>query len=109
MSILQGSSYKLPIKIVAKNGFLITDKIVKKGVFQFGNIEKFYGEGGEVQYNKEKGCWILPLTESETANLKNTVEWQARFLLNNGEIVGTKPTEEFVYKSINLTDLNGGN
>lgn len=108
MALLQGSTYKLPIKISGANGVVIADTMVQSGVFQIGGIEKRYGEGGEVWYDGEQGCWILPLSERDTFALMGVVEWQARFVMNNGEVAGTRPKMQDVYDSINKTELTGG-
>lgn len=109
MAILQGSSYRLPIKIRDCVGNLVTSDMVVKGSFTFGTITKAYGEGSsEVVYDAENGTWVVVLTEEETRQLKSTVQWQARFLFNNGEVGGTQPVSEYIYDSIDKTNLSGG-
>lgn len=109
MAILQGSSYKLPIVIRDGGGVVVDSKVVLKGSFTFGDIVKAYGEGSEdVVFDAEKGAFILILTEEETRKLQGTVQWQARFLFNNGEVGGTEPRLEYVYDSIDMTNLSGG-
>ena len=109
MAILQGSSYKLPIVIRDCAGLAIVDKMVVKGSFTFGDIVKAYGEGSEdVVFDDEKGAFIVVLTEEETRKLQGTVQWQARFLFNNGEVGGTQPVSEYIYDSIDKTNLSGG-
>lgn len=109
MAILQGSSYRLPIKIRDCSGNLVSDNVVVKGSFTFGTITKAYGEGSsEVVYDGEKGAFIVALSEEETKRLQGTVQWQARFLFMNGEVGGTQPVSEYIYDSIDKTDLSGG-
>lgn len=108
MAILQGSSYKLPIRVVGLNGVVVSDVMVEKGVFTIGGLEKSYGDGGEVWYDSEKQAWILPLSEKETFGLKDVVDWQVRFLMVSGEVTGTVPKGEYVYDSIIKVELSGG-
>ncbi|MBQ2871597.1 hypothetical protein IJE86_07840 [bacterium] len=108
MAMLQGSSYGLPIVVRDASGAVIDEAKVKSGVFQVGELEKRYGDGGEVWYDAGRGCWVVPLSEAETFMLDGVIEWQARFLMENGEVAGTVPKSEFVYRSINKTELAGG-
>lgn len=108
MAILQGSGYELPIRITDSEGRVITDADVVAGSFTFGELEKEYGEGGEVYFDAEQESWILPLSEEETFEMRGTVEWQARFLFVNGLPDGTKPKSENVYASINKRRFTGG-
>lgn len=107
MAMLQGNSYELPIKISDRCGKVVNDTMVKSGVFSFGGIEKMFGEDGEVWYDNERECWVMPLSERETMELAKTVKWQAKFLLNNGMSKGTLPKSEYVYESIVKVDLSG--
>ena len=107
MAMLQGNSYELPIKISDRCGKVVDDTMVKSGVFSFGGIEKVFGEGGEVWFDSERECWVMPLSESETMELAKSVRWQAKFLLNNGLAKGTLPKSEYVYDSIIKVDLSG--
>ena len=108
MAILQGSGYELPIMITDSEGRVITDADVVAGSFTFGELEKEYGEGGEVYFDSDKEMWILPLSEEETFAMNKTVEWQARFLMANGKPDGTIPKSENVYESINKRRFTGG-
>ena len=107
MAMLQGNSYELPIKISDSCGKVVNDTMVKSGVFSFGGVEKMFGEGGEVWYDNERECWVMPLSERETMELAKTVKWQAKFLLNNGLSKGTLPKSEYVYESIVKVNLSG--
>ena len=105
--MLQGSSYKLPIVIKDSNGNLVDDTMVTKGVFTIGNLEKAYdGLVGEVSYDRDKGAWIVPLSEQDTFGMKGNIKWQVRFLFTNGEIEGTEPRFDNVVESINKTILS---
>jgi hypothetical protein len=108
MAILQGSGYELPIRITSPDGRVITDADVVAGSFTFGELEKEYGEGGEVYFDGEQESWILPLSEEETFAMRGTVEWQARFLMVDGKPDGTIPKYENVYSSINKRRFTAG-
>ena len=107
MAMLQGNSYELPIKITDRCGKVVNDTMVKSASFSFGDIEKKFGEDGDVWFDNELECWVMPLSESETMELAKSVKWQARFLLNNGLVKGTLPKSEYVYDSINKVELSG--
>lgn len=103
---LQGSSYNLPIQIKDLKGKIITNADVKEGSFTIDSLTKDYKSDGtgEVTFDYVKNCWIIPLTQEETFGLqKNQIEWQARFIFNNGLVNGTKTKNENVFKSINKT------
>ena len=102
--LLQGSTYKLPIQIKDPNGNIVDKSIVKKAVFTIGDIEKVYGDNGEVDF--KNGKWIIPLTEQETFTMKNSIKWQARFLFTDGSIKGVEPKYDNVKESINKTILS---
>ena len=104
MAMLQGNTYELPIRVTDCGGKVIDDTMVQGGSFSIGEIEKKYGE---VWFDNERKCWIIPLSESETMGLSKSTKWQARFLLNNGQVVGTLPKTEYVYESINKVQLSG--
>ena len=74
--MLQGSTYNLPITIKDPNGNIVDKSMVKKAVFTIGDIEKVYGDNGEVTF--KSGKWIVPLTEQETFNMKNSIKCQEK-------------------------------
>lgn len=103
---LQGSSYNLPIQIKDLKGKIITNADVTEASFTIGNITKDYKNDGtgEVEFDYVENSWIIPLTQEETFALqKGLVQWQARFIFNNGLVDGTKPKSENVFESINKT------
>ena len=109
MSFLQGSTYKLPVKIRDCGGNVVTDETVERASFTFDSIVKEYGvDGGDVVFDWESESWIVPLTEEETFALEKSVKWQARFLFKNGEVDGTEPKNQLVYDSIDKTRFTGG-
>lgn len=103
--LLQGNTYELPIQIKDPNGNIITPDMITKGQFIVGDYEKFYPE--EVEWDTNKKAFIVSLTEQETFDLQGTIEWQSRFVFTNGQIDGTQPRKENVYKSITKTLIGG--
>lgn len=106
MSILQGNSYYLGIKITDKKGNVITGDMVDKATFTVGNITK---ENENISFDISKNIWKINLTEEETFDLSaGMVQWQMRFLFKDGTIDGTEPTLDNVKRSINKVLLSGG-
>lgn len=103
MAILQGSSYRLPIRITDGDGNVITSSMVEDASFVFGDLIK-----GLEDVSFEGENWIVPLTQEETFGLAGVVEWQARFKLASGEVVGTIPKSEYIYNSIDKVVFGGG-
>ncbi len=105
MAFLQGNTYQLPIQVKSDNGTIITPNDVNKVQFIFGDLEKFYGDGGVVTFDNEINCFIIPLTEEETFAMSGNIRWQVRVLYITNQIDGTKPKIENVYESITTTEL----
>lgn len=104
--LLQGSTYKMPIQIEDPLGTIITSEMVTKGQFVIGDYEKFYPE--EVTYDKRLQCFIVPLSEEETFNLKKgKEEWQIRLLFVDGTVDGSIVKYEDVKRSLIKTVLGG--
>jgi hypothetical protein len=103
MAILQGSSYRLPIRITDGNGNVITSSMVEDASFVFGDLRK-----GLEDVSFEGENWIVPLTQEETFALAGVFDWQARFKLTSGAVVGTIPQREYIYDSIDNVVLGGG-
>lgn len=103
MAILQGSSYRLPIRITDSEGRVVGASMVEDASFVFGDLRK-----GLEDVRFEGGNWIVPLTQEETFALAGVVEWQARFRLVGGEVVGTIPKSEYIYNSIDKVVFGGG-
>lgn len=103
MAILQGSSYRLPIRITDSEGRIISASMVEDASFVFGELRKGLED---VSFAGEN--WIVPLTQEETFALDGVVEWQARFRLVDGEVVGTIPKSEYIYNSIDKAVFGGG-
>lgn len=102
MSLLQGNTYKLEIPLNDPEGNVINNNFIKRAQFAFGDYIKYYDSdgSGEVSYDTEKQCYIVPLTEEETFAMRQLVTWQVRVLYINGEIDGTQPITERVSDSI---------
>ena len=106
MAFLQGNTYMLPVEITNCAGEVLTpDDDIQKVQIIIGGLEKYYSEDGDVQYDDDNRCFVVPLTEEETFAMKGLVKWQVRVLYADGHIDGTEPTTENVYSSITTTRL----
>ena len=106
MAFLQGNTYLLPVQILDCDDNVILGGQVEKGVFTFGDLDKFYGENGDVLWNEDIKSFVVPLTEEETFEFKGLVKYQGRVLMKDGSVNGSVPTTEYVYDSINTTRLS---
>lgn len=108
MSMLQGNTYLMPIRICDADGGVVKGEQVEKGEFVFGDLVKFFGGDGEVVWDESREAFILPLSEEETFAFKGVVEYQGRVLLKDGSVCGSVPKSEDVYTSIGRTILSDG-
>lgn len=108
MVLLQGNTYLKPVQVLDNNGNVIKANRVVKGEFVFGDLYKYYGDGGEVIWDSESSVFIVPLTEEDTFNLEGAVECQARLVLNDGSVSGSIPEGHYVYTSKSKTRLTEG-
>lgn len=106
MSILQGNSYYIGIKMTDLKGNIITGDMVNKATFTVGNLTK---ENEDISFDTQKNIWKIYLSEEETFNLgAGMVLWQMRFKFKDGTIDGNEPTLDNVKRSINKVLLSGG-
>lgn len=98
LSLMQGDTYRLPIKIMHK-GYVIKDIDVKKIEFQFGNISKSY-PGSDVTYFNER--FIVRFTQSETLSMNSNLynECQASVLFNDNSRKSTELYSFEVFKTL---------
>lgn len=108
MALLQGNTYLKPVQVLDSNGNVIKANRVVKGEFVFGDLYKYYGDGGEVVWNEEANAFIVPLTEEDTFSLEGAVECQARLVLDDGSVSGSVPEGHYVYESKSKTRLTEG-
>lgn len=110
MSFLQGNTYLKPIQVLDDNGKVIKADKVVKGEFSIGDIYKYYGDGGDVQWNLQENAFIVPLTEEDTFSLKpdTTSEVQVRLLLDDGSVSGSLIEKHYVYRTKSKTRLTEG-
>ena len=107
MSILQGNSGFLSIKMKDKKGNIITGDMVDKATFTVHSITK---NNEDIIFDIEKNIWKVYLTEEETFSLPaGMTTWQMRFLFKDGTTDGNEPTLDNVKRSINKVILSGGN
>jgi hypothetical protein len=107
MSFLQGNTYLKPIQVTDESGKVVKADKVVKGEFTIGDIYKYYGEDGDVQWSVQDNAFIVPLTEEDTFSLKpdTTSEVQVRLLLDDGSVSGSLIEKHYVYKTKSTTRL----
>lgn len=92
----QGNQFNLEIQIEDENGQLLNIDAVSKVQFIIDNIIKIYdGTNNEVLYDKDKQCFQIWLTESETFVFGNQIKIDARVLFINNSIDGTYVITEY--------------
>lgn len=82
MNLMQGNTYRLPIKLKMSGQFLTPDN-VSRIEFTFGKVVKHYPE--EVVF--EDGRFVLPLSQEDTFSLGGVTQYQARVLFSDRETV----------------------
>lgn len=97
MFFVQGSSYKLPIRIQNKDCEFVNNSLIESAKFVFGDIVKTYGE--EVIFDNEKQAFIVPLSAKETSTFDRLVKFQASITFVGGETENTIPQSISVYSS----------
>lgn len=110
MAFLQGNTYLKPVQVFDCNGNEIAIDRVARGEFTFGDVIKYYeADGsGEVVWNDDEKCFIVPLTESDTFKFDSLVECQARVVLDDGSVSGSVPESHYVYESKSKNILSAG-
>lgn len=107
MALLQGSSYYLEIKICEIDNSNIDN--VEKGHFVLGDLEKFFvaeeGVDSDVLWDSENECFKVFVSQAETFDLEQSIQWQFRAKFKNGQTDGTIPKTEYVYKSLKKVEL----
>lgn len=97
MFFVQGSSYKLPIRIQDNNCKDINISLIESAKFSFGDIVKTYGE--DVIFDYEKQAFIVPLSAKETSTFDRLVKFQASITFLGGETDNTRQQTISVYSS----------
>ena len=88
MSMMQGDSYPVKLKIVALDGTLITSEMCVCVEVTIGKIARTWPDGG-VQYLD--GYWYMPLTQKQTFSMASRPqEVQARVSFRDGKVIGGK-------------------
>lgn len=103
MIIMQGNTYRLPVRLKMK-GEHLTDENVKLVEFSFGkNIVKNYPK--DVTF--EEGAFVLPLTQEETFSLSpGSVSYHIRVLFPDGTVKSSHVTSGMVAGSISKAVLS---
>jgi hypothetical protein len=105
--LLQGNTYRLPVKVRDRAGNIVTPAEITKAQFIFGEFEKFYTEGGEVEFDRATQCFLVPFSEDETFKFRGNTNWQVRLVFRDGSIDGSAPQYEDVKGSITKTRIGG--
>lgn len=88
MSMMQGDSYPVKLKIAALDGTLITSEMCVCVEVTIGKIIRTWPDGG-VQY--QDGYWYMPLTQKQTFSMASRPqEVQARVSFRDGKVIGGK-------------------
>lgn len=98
--ILQGNTYGLAIRLRGANGAVIVADDVEAVQFTVGDLQKYYGRGGSVEFDEGRQVFVVPLSEEETFAMSGAIEWQARVAFLDGTIDGTLPRCEDVRASL---------
>ena len=87
MTIKQGDAYSIMISLKDDSGEPITDAVVGSAEVVLGGITKTYPES--VTYDAEGGCFIFPITQTESHSLTGILPFQIRLKFLNGDVIGT--------------------
>lgn len=108
--MLRGNTYVLGVKFFDCSGKEVSGRRVEKAEFVIGGIDVLYdvdGENERVVYDEANNRFLIALTESDTLGFAGrSVKWQAKALLDNGEVAGTIEKEEYLYDTLCKTVLN---
>lgn len=88
MSMMQGDSYPVKLKIAALDGTVVTNGMCKCVEITLGKITRTWPDGG-VQY--QDGYWYMPLTQKQTFSMVLRPQAvQARVSFRDGKVIGGK-------------------
>ncbi len=88
MSMMQGDSYPVKLKITALDGTLITSEMCVCVEVTIGKIIRTWPDGG-VHY--QDGYWYMPLTQKQTFSMASRPQAvQARVSFRDGKVIGGK-------------------
>ena len=95
MNLMQGNTYRLPIKLKMCGRYLSADEVLRVE-FTIGEVVKHFPE--EVTY--EDGRFILPLSQEETFSLGGMTRYQVRALFFDGSVKSSQVLVTNVKRSI---------
>lgn len=85
MKLMQGNTYRLPIKL-KMCGEDLSPRNVSRIEFTFGKVVKHYPE--DVSY--DDGKFVVSLTQEDTFSLGGVTQYQTRVLFPDGSVKSTK-------------------
>lgn len=97
--IHQGEQFKVPFKIKADNSTVITPSNCADVRIQIGKILKEYS-AGQITYDAQRTAWLYPLTEEDTAEMRNSVPFEVAVLFADQSIIKSTVDSIMVYDSI---------
>lgn len=101
MNLMQGNTYRLPIKLKMCGRYLSADEVLRVE-FTLGKVVKHYPE--EVTY--EDGRFILPLSQEDTFALGGLTKYQVRVLFADGSVKSSKVLKDNVSIAISKEVLS---
>ena len=101
MVLMQGNTYRLPIRI-KMNGEYLTGDDVSRVEFAVGQLLKCYPE--TVRY--ENGAFVLPLSQEDTFALSGWLRYQIRVLFPDGSVKASRVNGGIVADSISKEVLS---
>lgn len=101
MIFQEGNTYALEIPLTI-DGEDIDINDVSIVEFMFEDIRKIYGDGGDVTYDNDLKCFIVPLSQKETFALteNSIIKYQARVKFTDNSVNGTCVYNGFVSESL---------
>lgn len=84
--MMTGDSYRVPLQINTNEGLLTVDALADLEVF-IGSIRKVLSKE-EIEFDSEKNCFLVYMSQKETFRLRGKEKVQARCKFKNGEVVG---------------------
>ena len=85
-TIMQGDSYKVPVKLTVNNEVLDTSKIEDVEVY-LGNLRKSLKEN-TIVYDEQNQKYLVMLEQEDTFKLSGILQIIVRVKFNGGNVVG---------------------
>lgn len=101
MNLMQGNTYRLPIKLKMRGEYL-TASDVSRVEFTFGKVVKYFPE--EVTFEDDR--FIIPLSQEDTFSLGGQIKYQTRVLFADGDVKSSDVCSGIVSVSISKEVLS---